>query len=155
MKVQKLISTLSFLLLLFSAIAQVNPTNTIEKLKDKRAPVDTSWSQLLAGNQLFANSELFNPAGQILNLAQGTRVLNLDLAQHQKFVVVKKNTGITVVSADSFKVISQFDYEKDEAGSMFGLTLDDNDSTIYFTGAKKNLYAGTIDQSGLFTLTKK
>jgi len=154
-KVQKLITTLSFLLLLFSAIAQVNPTNTIEKLKDKRAPVDTSWRQLLAGNQLFANSELFNPAGQILNLAQGTRVLNLDLAQHQKFVVVKKNTGITVVSADSFKVISQFDYEKDEAGSMFGLTLDDNDSTLYFTGAKKNLYAGIIDQSGLFTLTKK
>ena len=156
MKVQQLISTLSWLLLLFAAKAQVNTSNTLqEKHKDKRAPVDTTWRQLLAGDQMFANSELFNPAGQILNLAQSTRVLNLNLAQHQKFLVVKKNTGISVVGTDSFKVISQYDYEKDEAGSMFGLTLDDNDSTIYFTGAKKNLYTGTINPSGFFTLTQK
>ena len=104
---------------------------------------------------MFVNSELFNPAGQSLDLAKGTRVLNLDLAQQKKFVVVKKNTGLTVIDADSFKVIDQFSYEKGIAGSMYGLAVDDNDSTLYFTEAKKNLYIANIDRSGLLTITKK
>ena len=126
MNAQKLISIVSCFFLVLSAAAQ-----------SVRAPVDTSWVQLSAGDKMFANSELFSPAGQSLDLAKGTRVLNLDLAQQKKFVVVKKNTGIAVIDAASFKVTSQFGYEKGEAGSMYGLTVDDNDSIVYFTGAKK------------------
>ena len=154
-KVQKLISTLSCSLLLLSAAAQSTGTQTAERRKDVRSPVDTSWSQLSAGDKMFANSELFSPAGQSLDLAKGTRVLNLDLAQQKKFVVVKKNAGISVIDADNFKVTSQFSYEKGVAGSMYGLAVDDNDSTVYFTEAKKNLYVGNIGRSGLFKVTKK
>jgi len=141
---QKFISTVSCFLLLLSAAAQ-----------SVRAPVDTSWDQLSAGNKVFANGELFSPAGQSLDLARGTRVLHLDLAQQKKFVVVKKNTGISVIDAASFKVTGQFDYEKGVAGSMYGMAVDDNDSTVYFTEAKKNLYVGNIDRSGRVTLTKR
>jgi len=154
-KAQKLFSTLSCFLLLLSAAAQSTATKTAERRKDVRAPVDTSWGELSAGSKLFANSELFSPAGQTLDLTKGTRVLNLDLVQQKKFVVVKKNTGISVIAAGSFKVISQFDYKKGESGSMYGLAVDDNDSTVYFTEAKKTLYVGSIDKSGVLTVSKK
>ena len=104
---------------------------------------------------MFSNSELFSPAGQSLDLAKGTRVLNLELAQQKKFVVVKQNKGISVIDADSFKLITQAVYEKGEAGSMYGLAVDGNDSTVYFTGSKQNLYVGNINKSGVLTLTKK
>jgi len=154
-KVKKLISIVSCFLLVLSAAAQSSVIKSPERRKDVRAPADTSWGHLSAGDKMFANSELFSPAGQSLDLAEGTRVLNLGLAQQKKFLIVKKNTGISVIAADSFKVVSEFDYEKDEAGSMYGLAVDANDSTVYFTGAQKNLYIGNIDKSGVLTLTQK
>jgi DNA-binding beta-propeller fold protein YncE len=154
-KAQKLICTVSCFLLLLSATAQTTATKTPERRKDERAPVDTSWGQLSAGDKMFANSELFTPAGQSLDLAKGTRVLNLGMAQQHKFLVVKKNNGLSVVGIDSFKLVSQLPYEKGESGSMYGLTIDSDDSTVYYSGAKKNLYVGNIDKGGVFTLTKK
>ena len=130
-------------------------SNTPERRKDIRKPADTSWNQLSAGDKMFANSQLFNPAGQSLNLAEGTRVLNLDLARQKKFLIAKNNNDLCIIDANDFKVIDHFNYEKEEAGSMYGLAVDSNDSTIYFTGAQKNLYVGNIGKSGTFTLTKK
>lgn len=126
-----------------------------EPRKDVKAPVDTSWNQLSAGDKMFVNSQIFNPAGESLDLAKGTRVLSLELAQKNKFLVSKSNKGLTVVNADNFKVVNQFDFEKDESGSMYGLTVSRNDSTVYFTAAKRNLYIGTIGKSGGFKLVKK
>ncbi|OQP54285.1 hypothetical protein A4H97_22635 [Niastella yeongjuensis] len=118
--------------------------------------VDTvSWNKLLAGDKLLVNSQLFNPAGQSLNLTKGTRVMNLDLAQQRNFLIAKNNKDLSIIDANGFKVISRFEYEKKEAGSMNGLAVDANDSTIYFTGAQKNLYVGNVSKSGQFTLTKK
>ena len=155
MKAQKLISTLICSLLLLSAAAQPTVTKTPDRRKDVRAPVDTSWGQLSAGDKMFSNSELFSPAGQSLDLAKGTRVLNLELAQQKKLVVAKYNKGVAVIDADSFKLITQSAYEKGEAGSMYGLAVDGNDSSVYFTGSKQNLYVGNINRSGVFTLIKK
>lgn len=152
MKAQKLISAISCLLLVFSAVAQ---TSAPEKRKDVRAPVDTAWGHFTAGDKMFVNSQLFSPAGQSLDMPDETRVMNVALAQQNKILVTKTNIGLTVVDAGSFKTANQFAYEKDEAGSMYGLAVDDNDSTIYFTGAKKNLYIGTVGKQGEFTLTKK
>lgn len=145
---------LSFSLLGSSSI-QAQAPNTPERRKDVKSPVDTSWNQLSAGGKMFANSQIFNPAGQSLDLAKGTRVLNLELAQQKKFLVSKNNNGLSVIDAESFKVVNQFDYEKGESGSMYGLTVDSNDSTIYFTGAQRNLYVGNISKGGEFKLTKK
>ena len=134
---------------------QAQTLKTPERRKDVKAPVDTSWNQLSAGDRMFVNSQFFNPAGQSLDLAKGTRVLNLALVRQENFLVSKNNGGVAIVNADSFTKVGQFEYEKDEAGSMYGLTVDGNDSTIYFTGAQKNLYIGNINKSGEFKLTKK
>jgi YVTN family beta-propeller protein len=142
-------------LLLGSQSIQAQAPKAPERRKDVKAPVDTSWNQLSAGDKMFVNSQIFNPAGQSLDLVEGTRVLNLELARQNKFLVSKNNRGLSVINADNFKVVKQFEYEKGELGSMYGLTVDSNDSTIYFTGAKRNLYIGNISKSGGFKLTKK
>ncbi|MFD2874236.1 bifunctional YncE family protein/alkaline phosphatase family protein [Mucilaginibacter ximonensis] len=128
---------------------------TPEKRRDVKSPVDTAWNQASAGNQMFANSELFNPAGKSLDLDKGTRIMNVELARQSKFLVSKSNRGIAVIKADSFKVVNQYDYEKGESGSMYGLAIGSNDSTVYFTGAQRNLYIGKIGRSGEFKLTQK
>ena len=154
-KTQKLITVLVCFLLVLSSAAQHTARITPERRNDERAPVDSAWSELTAGDKMFSNGTIFNPAGQSLDLEKGTRVLNLGLAQQGKFLVVKKNNGLAVVSADGFTVVSQLGYEKNESGSMYGLTMDSNDSTVYFTGAKKNIYIGNISKAGILTLSKK
>lgn len=123
--------------------------------KDIRKPVDTAWSHSLAGDKLLANAQLLNPAGQSLNLAKGSRVLNLEFVQRQHILIAKTNRQLAIVDATDFKTLGSIDYPDKESGSMNGLAVDDNDSTIYFTGLEKNLYVGNVSQSGTFTLTKK
>ena len=151
----KSVATIGCFALLLSAGAQSTAPKTPEKRKDVRAPIDSSWRQLSAGSKIFANSELFVPAGQSLDLARGTRVMNIELVQGKKFLVVKGNPVISIVATDSFKLAGTAAYEKDEVGSMYGLAVDENDATVYLTGSKKNLYVGNIDAFGSFTLSKK
>jgi len=141
-------------LLLGSQSIQAQAPKTPELRKDVKAPIDTSWN-LSAGDKMFANSQTFDPAGQSLDLAKGTRVLNLKLARQNEFLISKNNNGLSVINAGNFKVVNQFEYEKDESGSMYGLAVCSNDSTVYFTGAKKSLYIGNINKYGVFNLTKK
>ncbi|RAJ87263.1 YVTN family beta-propeller protein [Chitinophaga dinghuensis] len=146
--------TACFLLTAPTLQAQVIP-NSPEPRKDVRKPVDTSLTQFLVGDKLLANSHLLNPAGQSLNLSKGTRVLNLDLAQQQHILIAKTNRRLSFINAKDFSTIGSFDYLDKESGSMYGLAVDKNDSTIYFTGLEKNLYVGNVSSSGTFTLTKK
>ncbi|WP_121812203.1 bifunctional YncE family protein/alkaline phosphatase family protein [Mucilaginibacter kameinonensis] len=156
------ISTIVFIIAPLLSFTFLGPQNSYaqsakapQKRKDVKAPVDTSWNKLSAGDRMFVNSQLFNPAGQTLDLPKGTRILNIELARQKKFLVSKSNKGLTVISADSFKVVNQFEYEKGESGSMYGLAIGSNDSTVYFTGAQRNLYIGKIRPSGVFKLTKE
>ncbi|MDO3627526.1 alkaline phosphatase family protein [Mucilaginibacter sp. BT774] len=155
MKVLQSTSIFLPFLLLVSQVIQAQAPKDPERRKDVKAPVDTSWYQRSAGDKMFVNSQIYSPAGQSLDLAKGTRVLNLALARQKKFLVSKNLDGLSVIDADGFKVLNQFEYEKGESGSMYGLTLDSNDSTVYFTGAERNLYIGNISQSGGFKLAKK
>jgi YVTN family beta-propeller protein len=154
-KTQNIIKVLVCFLFTLSAAAQhttaVNPKNG----NGERSLADNAWGAFTAGDKMFTNSMLYNPAGQTLGLEKGSRVLNLVLAQQGKFLVVKKNNGLAVIDADRFTMASALDYEKKESGSMFGLTMDANDSTVYYTGAKKNLYVANISKAGALTLTKK
>src|SRR6478735_725582 len=126
-----------------------------EPHKDIRKPVDTSWSHFLTGDKLLANGQLLNPAGQVLDLTKETRVLNLEFAQQQHILIAKTNRQLVFINAKDFKTLNYYEIPDKESGSMNGLAVDDNDSTIYFTGLRKNLYVGNIDRSGTFTLTKK
>jgi len=117
---------------------------------------DTSWNKLLAGDKLLVNSQLLNPAGQSVNIVKGDRVLNLEFVHQQHLLVAKTNRHLSIIGVKDFKVIQHFDYpEEKEIGSMNGLAVDGNDSTIYFTGLQKNLYVGNVSKSGAFTLAKK
>ncbi|MCU7551604.1 hypothetical protein OCK74_20955 [Chitinophagaceae bacterium LB-8] len=130
-------------------------SNIPEPKKDIRKPVDTSWNQLLAGDKLLPTGHLLNPAGQSLSLTTGTRVLNLELAHQKNILIAKTNKQLSLIDAKDFKTLGHFEYLDKESGSMNGLAVDSNDSTIYFTGLQKNLYVGNVSSSGTFTLTKK
>ncbi|MBC7777042.1 MAG: beta-propeller fold lactonase family protein, partial [Phycisphaerae bacterium] len=127
-------------------------------ISDKRAPVESgaaSWNKSLAGDKLLVNSQILNPAGQSLDLGKGIRVLNLEFTHQKKWLIAKTNRNLSIIDAKDFKVMTHFDYQDKESGSMNGLAVDSNDSTIYFTGLQKNLYVGNISKSGQFTLAKK
>ncbi len=134
--------------------AQTIQAQVAEPHKDIRKPVDNTWSYSLAGDKLLANGQLLDPAGQSLDLTKGTRVLNLSFAHQQHILIAKNNGQLSFIDANDFKTLTNFDYPDKESGSMNGLAVDDNDSTIYFTGLQKNLYAGNVSRTGAFTLTK-
>jgi YVTN family beta-propeller protein len=134
--------------------AQVTPV-VPEPRKDIRKPADTSSNRLSAGDNLLANGHLLMPAGESLSLTKGTRVLNLEFAHQKNILIAKTNKRLSFIDAKEFKTFGYFDYLDKESGSMNGLAVDENDSTIYFTGLQKNLYVGNIGRSGAFTLSKK
>jgi YVTN family beta-propeller protein len=116
----------------------------------------SSWTRLRVGNTLLPNGHLLNPAGQSLDLPAGTRVLDMKFAGRLHWLVAKTDRRLSVIDAANLKATDHFEYpDKKETGSMYGLTVDDNDSTIYFTGLEKILYIGYISHSGAFTLTRK
>jgi len=149
----------SSLLCLFIAVqglnAQTTNTNTAEPRKDIRKPADSSWTHALQGPALLPNGQTLKPAGEGLNLIENSRVLNLSLALNKTLLIAKTNRNISVIDAKNFKLLQSFNYLDKEAGSMNGLVVDANDSTIYFTGLNKNLYVGNVSSSGTFTLAKK
>ncbi|WP_143307551.1 bifunctional YncE family protein/alkaline phosphatase family protein [Chitinophaga vietnamensis] len=135
--------------------AQSLQAQNAEPHKDIRKPVETNRDKFLAGDKLLPNGQLLTPAGQSLNLKKGTRVLNLELAQQQQVLIAKTNSQLSFIDAKDFKTLNAFAYQDKESGSMNGLAVGDNDSTIYFTGLQKNLYVGNVGSNGTFTLTKK
>lgn len=155
MKKKKLIIAIFSCLLVFTSLAQKTSNEFIDTKNHTQKVIDTPWNELAAGNKMFSNSTMFNPAGQLLDLQKGTRVMNLGFAHKQKFLVVKNNNGVVVVDVENFKVISQFSFEKGESGSMNGLNIDTDDSTVYFTGTNKHLYVGNISHTGIITFSKK
>ena len=132
-------------LLLAMQNIQAQEASSIPELKkDVRKPVDSSWNQFLSGGQRLANGQLLKPAGQSLSLTKGTRVLNLEFARHNNILIAKTNKQLSIIDAKNFKTCGYFDYFDKESGSMNGLAVDKNDSTIYFTGLEKNLYIGNV-----------
>jgi len=116
----------------------------------------SSWDRLPVGGKLLANGQLLNPAGQSMDLLKGARVLNLAIARQKDLLVAKTDRRLSIIDAQDLKEINHFEYpDKKETGSMNGLAVDSNDSTVYFTGLEKILYIGNISKSGAFTLTKK
>ncbi|HMF70009.1 MAG TPA: hypothetical protein VK616_00965, partial [Flavitalea sp.] len=83
------------LLLSFQSIEAQDTSNIPEPRKDKRKPVDTSWTNFLARDKLLVNGQVLNPAGQSLSLAKGTRVLNLAFAHQKNLLIAKTNRRMT------------------------------------------------------------
>ncbi|MGL1539787.1 hypothetical protein ACSTHW_23500, partial [Vibrio parahaemolyticus] len=67
-------------LLVFTSLAQKTSHEFIDTKNHTQKVIDTPWNELAAGNKMFSNSTMFNPAGQLLDLQKGTRVMNLGFA---------------------------------------------------------------------------
>jgi YVTN family beta-propeller protein len=139
--------------------------------KDKKAPVEKAtsikipfladtgndkglWIRMQVGSLLSSVGHLVKPAGTTIKLDENERVMNMALARNKKFLVIKSDVFLSVVDAESFKLISKTKFPDKDGGSMHGLAISKDDSTVYYTGMKTNLYAGTIDKYGAFIKTK-
>lgn len=145
--------------------------NSANRHKDNKAPVkgdslekesalepteiDSAWRKMEVGKRLSSSGHLIKPEGVSIKLGENERILNLVLAQSKKFLVVKSDTHLSIVDAEDFKVISQNSFpEKNDGGSMYGLAVGKDDTTIYYTAQQKNLYIGTVLENGTFKITK-
>ncbi len=125
----------------------------------KNQSTDTAWSQFKVGKDsaLASNGHLIHPAGKILSL--DGRVESLAIARQGRFLLAKTENGLTVVNAESLEVIKQSrpinphtqrPLEKDR-GSMYGLVVGQDGSTVYYTGRTRFLYTATIDERGVLS----
>jgi len=152
-----------------------------ERVGDRRAPVDDSnradqkknhalpdavvergaldWTMMKAwdngGSNLSQTGYRINPAGKSIRLAG--RVLGIALAQGGRFLLAKTDTHVAVVDADEFTVVKQYRYprerpRKEERGSMHGLAVGANGSTVAFTANSGKLYLASLDARGELTM---
>lgn len=171
-----------FLILFLSIIIQTRVYSQEEKSdvwynfanrhKDNKAPVkeiskqkgnallestamDSTWQKMQVGKVLSSFGQIVKPEGVCIELEKGERIMSLALAQNKEFLVLKTEAHLSVVDADDFKVLSQNSFpDNKDGGSMNGIAIGNDDSTVYYTGMQKNLYVGTISKNGAFTNTK-
>lgn len=173
---KSLFSFIVFLTFAVVAQAQVEQSNkwfnAEKRRKDNKAPVsngevlrgkshsDTaawvpSWTKLMVGDQLSSFGHLVTPAGKSLELKENGRVVNIILAQGQRLLIVKTDRRLSVVDAVEWKEIDSFDLPAArDGGSMHGLAVAQDDSTIYVTGRQKNLYIGHVSKNGTLAITQ-
>jgi len=176
MRTITILSILTFLLIGLVAPAQEEQNtqwfNADKRHKDNKAPVKDairqkaithqdsttlipSWTQLMVGDKLSSFGQVVNPAGTTLALKGNGRVMNIALVQNKKFLIVKTDARVSVVDASDFKEINNFGFpDKKDGGSMHGLAIANDDSTVYITGRQKNLYVGKVSKNGTFTLSQ-
>ncbi len=146
----KLHYSIKFFLLIFSI------GNTLAVSAQQAGVNSDDWTRWRVGDKLSAHGQLIMPAGQSLELMKGDRIMNLEFVHGKNLLVVKTNRHISIVNARDFRVISHNSYpDPKEIGSMNGLTVASDDSTILFSGLRKNLYLARIRQDGAYTLLKK
>jgi YVTN family beta-propeller protein len=108
------------------------------------------WTLLQAWHEksrLAQTGHLINPAG--ISLRIKGRVMSLALARGGKFLVAKTDSHIAIVDADRFTLVREYPFpEEKDGGSMYGLAVSSDGATIYFTGKKRKLYSGTLDDAG-------
>lgn len=128
------------------------------------ADEDSRWQDMLAWkdkSNLAQTGHLINPAGDLARVTG--RVMSVAVAKQGKFLVAKTDRRLVVVNTTDFKVVRQnLIAEKDDAaekgaegGSMHGLVVGSDGSTIYFTGKTRTLYVGTLDDDGLLTVARR
>ena len=143
--------------------------NSTGRHKDKKAPVkddnsqtvirgadslngNQDWQKLAVGSILSSAGHIVKPEGMAIPFESRERILNVTLARNKKFVVVKSDRHLSIVDADNFKLNNKNNFaDKDDGGSMNGLVVASDDSTVYYTGQQKNMYVGTIGENGAFT----
>jgi YVTN family beta-propeller protein len=179
----KSISVFSFLFILFLSFGVETKVfsqddknnqwfNSAKRHKDNKAPVkegseqksrtnlqptqaDSTWQKMLVGNSLSSFGHVVKPEGISIELEKRERIVSLVLAQNKKFLVIKTDRHLSIIDADNFKLLSQNPFpEKNDGGSMHGLAVGNDDSTIYYTGMQKNMYVGNISKEGVFTHKK-
>lgn len=176
MRIITTLGIMAFLLLCLVAPAQQDQNsqwfNAAKRHKDNKAPVkdvsrqrtiirmDTgvlnpSWTKLMVGDQLSSVGHVVMPAGTSISLKEKVRVMNISLVQDKRFLIVKTDGCTSVVDADNFKEINTPIFpDKTDGGSMYGIAIANDDSTVYITGRQKNLYIGNVSKNGTFTFSQ-
>ena len=139
--------------------APVENARVVEEKNQHLAPAvastseNTPWETLRAwsdNSNLAQTGHLLNPAGKSLR-ATG-RVMSLALAKGGRFLVVKTDARLGIVDADTFTMLKEYPFPQEkDGGSMHGLAVGGDGSTVYLTGKDKFLYVGTLDEQGAVT----
>jgi len=100
---------------------------------------------------LAESGQQIHPAGSSIRV--GGRIMSMALARDGKFLVVKSNTNVSVVNADTFQIVDQVPFPSDpngkvDHGSMHGIAVGPDGETVFFTGNLRNLYQANIDPAG-------
>ncbi len=138
------------------------PVEHPDKLTETVAPpapgvedAEIDWSLLKVhdknGRDLAETGHEIHPAGSSIRVPG--RIMSLALARGGKFLIVKANTHISVVDADTFKTVEQVPFPKGpdgkpDRGSMHGIAVSPDGTRLLFTGNLRLLHPATLDAAG-------
>lgn len=114
-------------------------------------PSEADWTKLLMGpsSPLSSSGQMIYPAGKSLKLAG--RVMSLALAQHGRYLLVKTDSGLSVVDANSLRLMQNYTLPDKDGGSMYGMVVSAEGNTVYLTGKKRHMYTAAVDSHGDLT----
>lgn len=139
--------------------APVENSSVVEAKNEHRVttpgnqPEAGAWETMQAWNHesnLAQTGQLLNPAGKSLRVAG--RVMSIALARGGRFLAVKTDSRLAMVDTDSFTVVKEYPFpQPKDGGSMHGLAVSGDGSTIFFTGKERNLYGAKVEDQGTLT----
>jgi len=130
----------------------------LEKERTGGGKADDDWSLLRVekGSKLAINGQVIQPAGTTVNMAGSPR--SLALGRGGRYLLAKSSSSIAVIDTETFKVVFQDEIplRKDpkaerEGGSMHGLSVAKNGTSVYFTGQNSTLHTATLEEDGKLT----
>ncbi len=97
------------------------------------------------GGTFVTTGQTVKPAGKTIAFAG--RPVDLVLSADSQVAYVKKVNGLVIVDADSMKIRQEVPFDKEEGGSMHGITVSSDGKRIYLTSSGSLLWEARLNDS--------
>jgi YVTN family beta-propeller protein len=116
------------------------------------APPEPNVGTTRDGGQLLSTYQKIRPAGESVEFRG--RPIDLCLSPTGRWLFAKDNRGILVLDTVKWQIVQELSFPEG-GGSLHGITVHPNGSTLFATNSESTLFEGSIDATGRVTWARK